>query len=373
MSCFELSISPDYVSGWGLSEAAREIFQNAIDQQTMDYSNKMFFEYEAETETLIVGSKKSILKKGSLLLGCSSKSDDPRTIGQFGEGYKVATAVLLRLGKTLEIHNYAVKELWVARIKKSRRYGSDIVCFDVTSRIWSKVPDNNLTFVIGNITPEEYNEIYESNLHLQEDIIGEVIETSKGRILLNERYAGKVFVGGLFVGTHTPYVHGYDFKPGNIKLDRDRKLVSNFDLDWLASSIWSMVNDSNLLVQLIKDQAADVKYIVSTFNSYSPIKQVIATTFHDDFVAEYGEDATPVTDQSELQYVNENTQSKPIIVNAQTKELIKCSNSYKAPIEIKVEESPIDRLQDWYDRLFKEVHISLEYAEEFEEIMELLD
>ena len=42
MRKFELSISADYVPEWGVTEAVREFFQNSIDEETRDSSNKMF-------------------------------------------------------------------------------------------------------------------------------------------------------------------------------------------------------------------------------------------------------------------------------------------------------------------------------------------
>ena len=46
MRKYELSISADYVPEWGTTEAIREYFQNSIDEETRDSSNKMFlFKY----------------------------------------------------------------------------------------------------------------------------------------------------------------------------------------------------------------------------------------------------------------------------------------------------------------------------------------
>lgn len=50
MRKYELSISADYVPGWGVTEAVREFFQNSIDEETRDSSNKMLFEYDEAEE-----------------------------------------------------------------------------------------------------------------------------------------------------------------------------------------------------------------------------------------------------------------------------------------------------------------------------------
>jgi hypothetical protein len=53
MSKYELTISPDYAANWSITDAMRELFQNALDQQTVNENNKMFFKYDEEKETLL--------------------------------------------------------------------------------------------------------------------------------------------------------------------------------------------------------------------------------------------------------------------------------------------------------------------------------
>ena len=59
MRKYELSISADYVPEWGTTEAMREFFQNAIDEETRDSSNKMFFEYEPASQIVRIGNRHS--------------------------------------------------------------------------------------------------------------------------------------------------------------------------------------------------------------------------------------------------------------------------------------------------------------------------
>ena len=106
MRKYELSISADYVPEWGTTEAIREFFQNSIDEETRDSSNKMFFDYDSESQTIRIGNKHSDLDIKTLLFGVTTKNKDSAMIGNHGEGYKIATVVLLRLGKTVVFQNY---------------------------------------------------------------------------------------------------------------------------------------------------------------------------------------------------------------------------------------------------------------------------
>lgn len=101
-SKFELSISTGYVPDWGIVEAFRELYQNAIDNETINPENKASFSFVQEDEktgTVRITNKTSVLTKESLLLGSTTKANDENTIGKHGEGYKIAFMVLLRNGK----------------------------------------------------------------------------------------------------------------------------------------------------------------------------------------------------------------------------------------------------------------------------------
>lgn len=369
MSKYELSLAKDYVPNWTVVDAVRELFQNALDQQTTVEDNLMFFEYDKPKQELRIGNKLSVLDVKTLLLGSSTKRDDPNTIGQFGEGYKIATLVLTRLDKKVTFYNYGAREVWNPRFVKARRYGGEeILTFFVDKKYpWSSVPDNNLTIEIENITPEEYQEIVESNLHLQD--VGKVIESKFGRILEEERYIGKVFVNGLFVCNYKEYTQGYDFEPQYIKIDRDRKLADSFELRWLSSRMLSGV-DSKKTVELVKRNAADVQFITSasSLNADSKLTNIVDKVY-DDFIEEYGENAVPVTNQDEYNEVSKSSKYKPVYVSESYGTAIKTSRKYEPPlIETKKVESVNRKLRNWL-----EIHkqsLSRKAIRQLEEIIE---
>ena len=153
MRRFDLGMSLNYCPEWGIVEAVREIFQNAYDAEIMNPANKMYFNYDKYTETLRIGNMDGTLTTKTLLLGVSGKRDDNRTIGTHGEGYKVATVVLTRLGKGVEVYNRSAKEVWTARVIKSRRYQTDVVVFDINKvGLFQSVPNHDLIFEITGIT-----------------------------------------------------------------------------------------------------------------------------------------------------------------------------------------------------------------------------
>lgn len=342
MRKYELTISKDYVPKWTVVDAVRELFQNALDQQTTVEGNEMFFDYDPEDKTLHIGNKSSVLNVSTLLLGSSTKRNDPDTIGQFGEGYKIATLVLTRLDKKVIFYNYGAKEVWLPRFVKSRRYGTDILTFFVDKKyIWQKVPDNNLTIVVDNITPEEYQEIVDSNLHCQD--VGRTLDNEYGRILLEGDYRGQVFVNGLFVCNHMKYEYGYDFKPQHMNIDRDRKLANTFDLEWLSSKMWGVV-DSELTTELIKNGSADVAHIPSTLSYYrSDHHTKITSNVLNEFKSEHGDNAVPVTTQEEYDQVKK--KYKPVFVNHTYSSIIKESDDYIPPKTKRI--TPKMKLEEW--------------------------
>ena len=315
MPRYELSISPDYVPNWTELDAVREIFQNALDQQSIDPVNRMSWGFSKEDECFWISSRQSKLTKDSLLFGVSSKANDVKTIGMFGEGYKLALLVLTRLGYDVVINNYSENEIWKPKIINSRRYGSKILVIDIEKKRWVKPPDENLTFMITGTHAGIIADIGMSNLHMK--VPKKVIQTDYGRILMGKRHVSKVYINGLFVSVKPGFEYGYDIKPEYLTIGRDRNLIGDFDLSWITSKMWAQATGHPLLAsKMVYNESPDVSYI----NSFTSDEGELAKTMEAEFKGTYGKIAIPVSSQEEHDIVKASYKKvKPIIV----KELVK--------------------------------------------------
>ena len=371
MPRYELSLSSEYVSHWGIVEAVREIFQNALDQQAVAVDNKFFWDFDSDEHVLRVGNAKSVLELSSLLLGESTKRGDDRTIGQFGEGYKLALLVLCRLGKEVTIFNYGNKETWNPKLITSRKYGGkQVLVIDVDRKyFWQRVPDNNLIFQIEGIDEEEYQQIVDSNLYFQ-DIIDSAT-TGIGDILFDSKFKGKIFINGLFVTDYDGFECGYNFKPDALQLDRDRGLVKDFDLKLQTSWMWNQCSDERL-VELSRKNAPEVAFIQHSGTSHFNEKdKLVAAKAYSDFKKEYGEKAFPCINQSDIAEakVKYGLKVTPIIVSEPYCALIKRSDDYQEP-EMEEFKTITERVLDFFFRI--EDRLTEEEKDEFRAIIDEL-
>ena len=325
MSKYELTISPDYVKDWKFEDAIRELHQNAIDQEVRDPNNKFTHKYEGEAITIT--SKVSVLEKSSLLLGTTSKGKDSKTVGKYGEGYKLALLVLVRLGFPVKIYNYAAKEIWVPKIVKSRRYGCDILSIDVKKHIFTSVPDSNLTFAVHNVKPINYQSVIQTFLPLQQY---EKIDTTFGEVLTSENHRGQIFVNGLFVSKceNNKVRFGYNLKPEFLSLDRDRRLIDTFNLTWMTSNLWSKYDDAEFVANLIMEEVPDVQYIDSFMTTYKGA-DTVADVLFDKLQSKHGLNSIPAEDQYQADNISDEFRGvKPIVYPKQGKIVRKFSKNF---------------------------------------------
>ncbi len=93
-----IGISPEYVKGWEIEEAIREIVQNYLDSRK-EFDCDGYVKWEDGLAT--VKDYGPGLELRHLVMGISEKGED--SIGQFGEGLKLALLVFAREGREIEI------------------------------------------------------------------------------------------------------------------------------------------------------------------------------------------------------------------------------------------------------------------------------
>jgi len=321
-----LTMSRTYVSDWGFWEAVRELAQNALDHKDKT-GESISVGYHRPTKKLLITSCNCKLSLSSLVLGASDKTDDESVRGQFGEGYKLALLVLTRLGLSVKIYNQ--NEVWIPCFE----YDSELDTELLTIKVYPKdTTAKNVVFSIGGATREMAAQIKNRLIIDREASIG--FKTDFGTILTEERFRGKIFVGGLYVSTpDLDLKHGFDFDPEHVTLGRDRGLIDSFNIQWLASKMWLTIraDDTAALDEAVKTiytggYHSSSGYVGSVGQRNAKITEGVAEKFYTEFPAT----AVPVTTEEDrkkalIDYDN----AVPVVVTSSVKRVIESSNRFK--------------------------------------------
>lgn len=320
---YELTLTPNYVSDWEFNDAIRELIQNGTDQEILQPNNKFTMTYNEDKKELVLHNETSKLHINTLLLGRSSKSNNEDTVGKFGEGYKIAALVLNRLGKTFTIYNNEKNEIWTSRFKNSDKWLEKILAFYVTKNFCE---NKGLDIIIGNVSFEEYDQLYEVWLGMDGNDGYTKITTSYGEILTDDYLEGKVFVNGLSVYYDHGLHYGYNFKPQYISLERDRKTCSTWDIESITSKMIAeaMLNgdlDMEEVEQLINNNESDIRHY--SYTTYSSDTQKVVEKLIESFDRQHQNPfSIPVNSQSQIDRVKAYG-GKPIVVPYMVADLLK--------------------------------------------------
>ena len=337
---FTLPLAPTYCEHWGLWEAIREIYQNALDEggAKMDYLE--------DDDYLVISSGTGRLTPETLVLGSTSKRNDPTLRGKFGEGYKLALLVLTRLGHNVLIHSGS--ELWQPKLEHDDAFNATVLNIYTESVPFS----NGVQFRIEGVRNSDYETIQRN--------VRQVVD-EPATILDDENEAGRIYVGGLYVTTAQGYQCGYSFPPGTIKLDRDRGMVDGFDLSYETSRLWTM-HGGQRSVELLEQEAPDVRYVDSHVTSTS----ALALHSLGWFVGTHGHQAVPVSSQDEIQRATA-AGLKWVLVSDTIKNVLRCVKSWVIPST----PGPLQRLQEFRKRF--EYHLPANARIELDKIIESME
>lgn len=352
-----LSLARNYVRDWTISDGVRELIANALDQD----DNEIY----VEGDTLNINSYGSTIPEDCILLGNGSKVSGDSNIGQFNEGLKIAMLVLCRNNLNVEIRNGG--EVWIPSLEYSELYNTECLHINIEPRDGGF--SNNVEIEVQGLPDVFLKEIKERTLCMQESY--EYHETNYGTILLDVQHKGKVFIGGLFVDNFKSD-YGYNFAPEDFPLDRDRKALKPFDIQWKCKDIFdaysSTIEDeeqADRLINSLSDSDTGMEYSNISRNNEAILEAA------DKLYQEKYQGKVVISDFDEY---NEHVKAgnKTVYVsNRKLVEVLKNTSSYKEfSVGMKtIEKKSVEELLDeWFDKWQDE--LSLEAIHEFEDMQE---
>lgn len=340
---YKLTLAKSYVSSWDVFDAIRELLQNAIDSDSEPCVEVINSEKYKNKSVLRISNQNTSLPPKTLLLGITSKSDKADSIGQFGEGYKLALLVLTRCNYDVTIING--QKIWSPRFEYDKTFEEDVLCV-VESK--GNKSNKDLIFEVDGLAEHEVLTIIKRCRLLQDVNQDDIIETKYGQILHSE--PGRLYVGGLYV-CNTEMSFGYDVLPKYIDLERDRQTVSSWDLKQLAKDMWFDSDQTEFVVELLKRGIPDLEY--ANWGMPQLVKEACYRAFKNKHP-----DAVVAKNQEELDnMVRRGFREVIIIDKPQYHYGITTSESYQSEIKLKSKTiSPEDELRNWLKQHKSSLH-----------------
>lgn len=335
---YELSLTRNYVSRWGMAQAVRELIQNALDSESPFVYE--FAQDDAGTSALSLTSEFTTLAPQTLLLGSTSKADSKESIGSFGEGYKIALLVLTRMGYDVELRNGSV--LWKPRFRFNSRFGEELLVVDETEL--SDRRNKGLTVVVLGLSEDDVTQVRASCLQMQE-AVSQVHRTNSGDILLER--PGQLYVGGLFICKNDLHF-GYNIKPEFIKLERDRQTVDNFDLKMLTKEMWFATGLHDEVAEMIAKKVPDVDY--AEYSSPELVKDACYRLFR-----QRNPGAVAASSQDQLRALVEQGMVKVVTIPSAYYANVTGSRAYRSEPRTTMQ-SPTQRMEVWFDEAKYHMH-----------------
>ena len=292
----ELTIQTSYLPDWAAYEGIRELLQNGQDAK-VEFNASFAVKYLKDTKTLVIENEGCTLPHEALLLGHTTKTDRSSLIGKFGEGLKLGILALVRAGHAVKIRSGS--EVWLPSIQKSEKFNAEVLCFDIDK---GRAAKNRVSVEIGGIEADAWESMQDCFLFLSspEALSEVVVKTSGGSLLLGPKYVGKIYVKGIFVSRDPSLNYGYDF--ADAELDRDRKMLTKWDLNYRCQNIWreALNKRPDLMdnfVRMLDQQSPDLEGLDSwsAVHLSDAVKQSVVKSFQD----RHGQDALPVSGLSE--------------------------------------------------------------------------
>lgn len=306
----ELSIKADYLPKWGSFEAIRELVSNGRDAET-EFGAPLEVRHRRDANVLVIENAGCTIPHEALLFGHTTKlGRDGGLIGKFGEGLKLAMLVLARAGHSVRIRSGS--EVWIPKIERSEKFNADVLTVTIEK---GRADKDRVQIEVDQISTESWEVFRKLFLFLAKPAKDEHVKTSSGALLFGDDFAGKLFVKGIFVTRMPAIQYGYDFS--DVEVDRDRKMIDQYDLAWRMRAIWNDAMNSRpslsaKFLTLLGSEAKDIEGVDEFGAKYLP--DVVLGKAAKDFRLAYGENAVPVATLAESKDI-EHLGKRGVIVN----------------------------------------------------------
>jgi hypothetical protein len=285
----------------------RELIQNAADEAQERPENEMTVEHL--DGWLHIANKGADLGIQALLIGGSDKAGKRGLRGQHGEGLDLALLCAARAG--VEVRVSTKTEVWTPCVEYAKEYGAR--CLVVSTRKHTKPRDG--VKISMHIDKDAWESMRSKFLFL--DPPREKIEADGGSLILDPDRKGMIYVKGIYVMTGHNTAFGFDLS--NVTLDRDRRVIGSFDLQWACSRI---VRDAlarnpdaytEPVMELLERNSDDVRFLHSHLETGGDARKSLAKAF----IAKHGEGALAVQSIAESQQLA-HLGIKGVVVNEAT-------------------------------------------------------
>lgn len=238
---FETGISAGNLKNWDVTSAVKEFVQNNVYANSI-LGDEVSITYDENTQTAYLTNKPSGFDRAKLLIGESTQAGVIGAPGEFGEGMKVAFAVLLRNDKkvTVETNGFTVvPKLLPSKLDKT------------VNSLWYDIEDNDnssgTTVTIKGITKDELDSAMSGFAILR----GVKQEDTKRNCILGKSTngEGRIEVNGVWIQS-IPALFDYNFVDTSL-INRDRTSIDTNKLKEAIGTLIGGISDSDTIAYIL--------------------------------------------------------------------------------------------------------------------------
>lgn len=357
MPKFVCSVDTRYLPDWKTQEGLREMLQNGRDSEIQNNA-KLNVKWRRDTQVLVIENDGAVLPLKALLIGFSSKREDRRLAGQYGEGLVFGILALVRNGHAVKIRTGG--EVWIPRMEKHEQVDEEVLVFAINK---GNLDQKRVAIEIDHVTEAMWKELPKRFLFLNKSESKHAVKTVYGTLLIDAEMRGDVFVKGIWMCHDHELACGYDFD--DCETDRDRKMIESYNLRDAMNKVWrsALVTRPDLIwpyMDMLNEQKKDVEGIDQWSAPY--IEESMRRAIAADFVEKYGSEAVPVLSLGESVEM-EHFGKKGIVVSKSMKSILETILGKTSDLKIKLAKEAM-KLYSW-SALNSDEQQNLEQAVEF--------